>query len=145
MKDRLKALRAAYKNAGINPATVGLIEAHGTGTRVGDKVEFKALNRIFEESGANGRKCALGSVKSMIGHTKAAAGAAGLIKAALGLYHKILPPTLKAETPDPDLNIERQSFLFEFIHPALVFRKWASSPGRCQCVWFWRQQFSYRA
>ncbi len=110
VEGQIKALRAAYKNAGINPATVGLIEAHGTGTRVGDKVEFKALNRIFEESGANGNKCALGSVKSMIGHTKASAGAAGLIKAALGLYHKVLPPTLKAETPDPDLDIENSHF-----------------------------------
>ncbi len=110
VEGQIKALRAAYKNAGINPATVGLIEAHGTGTRVGDKVEFKALNRIFEESGANGNKCALGSVKSMIGHTKASAGAAGIIKAALGLYHKVLPPTLKAETPDPDLDIENSHF-----------------------------------
>ena len=110
VEGQIKALRAAYKNAGVNPATIGLIEAHGTGTRVGDKVEFKALNRIFEESGANGNKCALGSVKSMIGHTKASAGAAGLIKAALGLYHKVLPPTLKAETPDPDLDIENSHF-----------------------------------
>jgi acyl transferase domain-containing protein/NAD(P)-dependent dehydrogenase (short-subunit alcohol dehydrogenase family) len=110
IEGQIRALRAAYKNAGINPATVGLIEAHGTGTRVGDKVEFKALNRIFEESGANGNKCALGSVKSMIGHTKASSGAAGLIKAALGLYHKVLPPTLKAEVPDPELDIENSHF-----------------------------------
>ncbi|MEE4604749.1 MAG: SDR family oxidoreductase [Desulfobacteraceae bacterium] len=110
VEGQIKALRTAYENAGINPATVGLIEAHGTGTRVGDKVEFKALNRIFKESGANGNKCALGSVKSMIGHTKASAGAAGLIKAALGLYHKVIPPTLKAETPDPDLDIGNSNF-----------------------------------
>ncbi|MGD8647602.1 MAG: beta-ketoacyl synthase N-terminal-like domain-containing protein, partial [Desulfobacterales bacterium] len=110
VEGQIKALRTAYKNAGINPATVGLIEAHGTGTRVGDKVEFKALNRIFKESGANGNKCALGSVKSMIGHTKASAGAAGLIKAALGLYHKVIPPTLKADTPDPDLDIGNSNF-----------------------------------
>jgi polyketide-type polyunsaturated fatty acid synthase PfaA len=110
IEGQIRALRAAYKNADINPATVGLIEAHGTGTRVGDKVEFKALNRIFEESGANGNKCALGSVKSMIGHTKASSGAAGLIKAALGLYHKVLPPTLKAEVADPELDIENSHF-----------------------------------
>jgi len=110
VEGQIKALRAAYNNAGVNPATVGLIEAHGTGTRVGDKVEFKALNRIFEESGANGNKCALGSVKSMIGHTKASSGAAGLIKAALGLYHKVLPPTLKAEVADPELDIENSHF-----------------------------------
>jgi acyl transferase domain-containing protein/NAD(P)-dependent dehydrogenase (short-subunit alcohol dehydrogenase family)/acyl carrier protein len=105
-----QALRAAYNNAGLNPATVQLIEAHGTGTRVGDKVEFEALNHIFDEFGSNGSKCALGSVKSMIGHTKASAGAAGLIKAALGLYHKVLPPTLKADTPDPNLNIQNSHF-----------------------------------
>ena len=110
IEGQIKALRTAYKNAAINPATVDLIEAHGTGTRVGDKVEFKALNRIFQESGANGHKCALGSVKSMIGHTKASAGAAGLIKAALSLYHKVLPPTLKAAAPDPDLDIESSNF-----------------------------------
>jgi polyketide-type polyunsaturated fatty acid synthase PfaA len=110
VEGQIKALRAAYKNADIKPATVGLIEAHGTGTRVGDKVEFTALQRIFQESGANGHKCALGSVKSMIGHTKASAGAAGLIKSALSLYHKVLPPTLKAKTPDPDLNIENSNF-----------------------------------
>jgi acyl transferase domain-containing protein/NAD(P)-dependent dehydrogenase (short-subunit alcohol dehydrogenase family) len=105
-----KALRSAYENAAINPATVGLIEAHGTGTRVGDKVEFEALNTVFGEYGANGYKSALGSVKSMIGHTKASAGAAGLIKTALSLYHKVLPPTLKAESPDPGLDIENSHF-----------------------------------
>ena len=105
-----KALRSAYEDAGINPATIGLIEAHGTGTRVGDKIEFEALNKVFAESGANGYKSALGSVKSMIGHTKASAGAAGLIKAALSLYHKVLPPTLKAETPDPRLDIANSHF-----------------------------------
>jgi len=107
---QVRALRAAYKNADISPATVQLIEAHGTGTRVGDKVEFEALNQTFDEFGANGNKCALGSVKSMIGHTKASAGAAGLIKAALGLYHKVLPPTLKADSPDPNLNIKSSHF-----------------------------------
>ena len=65
---QVKALRSAYESAGVNPATIGLIEAHGTGTRVGDKVEFEALNQVFEEYGANGHKSALGSVKSMIGH-----------------------------------------------------------------------------
>ncbi len=105
-----QALRSAYENAAINPATVGLIEAHGTGTRVGDKVEFEALNTVFGEYGANGYKTALGSVKSMIGHTKASAGAAGLIKTALSLYHKVLPPTLKAESPDPGLDIENSHF-----------------------------------
>ncbi|MBW1836026.1 MAG: acyltransferase domain-containing protein, partial [Deltaproteobacteria bacterium] len=105
-----KALRMAYETAGINPTTIELLEAHGTGTSVGDLVEFQALNQVFSESHQNGNRCALGSVKSMIGHTKAAAGAAGIIKAALSLYHKVLPPTLKAEEPDPNLGIHESPF-----------------------------------
>ncbi len=77
--------------------TIELIEAHGTGTKVGDAVEVKALRAVFGE--ADEPWCALGSVKSQIGHTKAAAGAAGLIKAALALHHKILPPTIKVQRP----------------------------------------------
>ncbi|MFV9645559.1 MAG: beta-ketoacyl synthase N-terminal-like domain-containing protein, partial [Desulfobacterales bacterium] len=114
-----KAIRAAYMNAGIDSATVGLIEAHGTGTKVGDTIEFQSLCKVFGESNKNKNissnilnsgKCALGSVKSMIGHTKAAAGAAGLIKAALSLYHKALPPTLKADNPDTELRIDESPF-----------------------------------
>ncbi|MGE3820045.1 MAG: SDR family NAD(P)-dependent oxidoreductase, partial [Isosphaeraceae bacterium] len=94
-----RALRDAYRQAGFSPSTVGLIEAHGTGTRVGDATELAALNEVYRETGATGPWCALGSVKSQIGHTKAAAGAAGLIKAALALHHKVLPPTIKVTEP----------------------------------------------
>ena len=94
---QVKALRRAYQQGDVNPATIELIEAHGTGTKVGDAVEVKALRQVFGE----GERpwCSLGSVKSQIGHTKAAAGSAGLIKATLALYHKILPPTLKVQKP----------------------------------------------
>ena len=105
-----KALKTAYDQAGVDPATIELIEAHGTGTIVGDEVEFKALKGLFEKSGKNEKWCALGSVKSMIGHTKAAAGAAGLMKAVLSVYNKALPPTLKVGTPDPKLNIHQSPF-----------------------------------
>ncbi len=105
-----RALIEAYRNAGISPETVGLVEAHGTGTRVGDEMEFTALKKVFGAINPNGNHCALGSVKSMIGHTKAAAGAAGLIKSALSLYNKVLPPTLKAGKPDPKLEIESSPF-----------------------------------
>ncbi|MEA3280761.1 MAG: beta-ketoacyl synthase N-terminal-like domain-containing protein, partial [Thermodesulfobacteriota bacterium] len=106
-----KALRMAHRNADIDPSTIGLIEAHGTGTRVGDMVEFQSLSRVFGESNKkSGKWCALGSVKSMIGHTKAAAGAAGIIKTALSLYNKVLPPTLKADEPDPNLKINETPF-----------------------------------
>jgi len=105
-----KALRKAYENADVDPSTMELIEAHGTGTRVGDIVEFQSLTQFFCERYRSNSKCALGSVKSMIGHTKAAAGAAGLIKSALALYHKVLPPTLKANEPNPNLNIDKSPF-----------------------------------
>ncbi|HSO62088.1 MAG TPA: SDR family oxidoreductase [Desulfobacterales bacterium] len=105
-----KALEAAYALAGIDPATVALIEAHGTGTRIGDKVEFQALCQVLGKTAGKANRCALGSVKSMIGHTKAAAGSAGLMKAALALHHKVLLPTLKADEPDPALNIADSPF-----------------------------------
>ncbi len=106
---QVKALKDAYQQADIDPASVGLVEAHGTGTRVGDKVEFTALNACFTLETPPGR-IAIGSVKSMIGHTKAAAGAAGIIKAALALHHKVIPPTLKAQDPDPELSIHQSVF-----------------------------------
>ena len=80
-----KALRQAYQLAQVTPNTIELVEAHGTGTRAGDAAELTALTEVYTEAaGDRGPWCALGSVKSQIGHTKAAAGAAGLIKAALG-------------------------------------------------------------
>ncbi|MGD9642348.1 MAG: SDR family NAD(P)-dependent oxidoreductase [Elusimicrobiales bacterium] len=94
-----RALRDAYRATGIEPSTVELAEAHGTGTTVGDGVELDALTEVYRDSKKEGTWCALGSVKSMIGHTKASAGSAGLIKAALSLYNKTLPPTIKVSTP----------------------------------------------
>jgi acyl transferase domain-containing protein/NAD(P)-dependent dehydrogenase (short-subunit alcohol dehydrogenase family)/acyl carrier protein len=92
-----RCLRDAYTRAGIDPRTIELVEAHGTGTKVGDAVEASALKAVFGT--ATDPRTAIGSVKSMIGHTKAAAGAASLIKAALALHHKVLPPTLKVSAP----------------------------------------------
>ncbi|MDQ7772684.1 MAG: beta-ketoacyl synthase N-terminal-like domain-containing protein, partial [Elusimicrobiales bacterium] len=94
-----RALRRAYAASGVEPRTVELAEAHGTGTTVGDGVELDALTEVYRENKPDGAWCALGSVKSMIGHTKAAAGSAGLIKASLALYNKTLPPTIKVNAP----------------------------------------------
>jgi acyl transferase domain-containing protein len=106
-----KALRRAYQDAGYGPDTVELVEAHGTGTKAGDAAEFEGLRTVFEESGRKDRGwCALGSVKSQIGHTKAAAGAAGLFKAVMALHHRVLPPTIKVDHPDPKLNVEESPF-----------------------------------
>ncbi|MGA2134999.1 MAG: beta-ketoacyl synthase N-terminal-like domain-containing protein [Bryobacteraceae bacterium] len=99
------ALRRAYEPAEIDPLTIGLLEAHGTGTPVGDVVEVEALRRVFPPRQTESPRCALGSVKSMISHTVPAAGVAGLIKAALALHHKVLPPTL-CENPNPKLQLE---------------------------------------
>ena len=121
-----RALREAYRNAGVTPDTVGLVEAHGTGTIVGDATEARGLTSVYGDTGRAGAWCALGSVKSMIGHTKAAAGAAGLIKAVMALHHKILPPTIKVETPNEAVtpgetpfyvNTEKRPWLPERGHP----------------------------
>ncbi len=102
---QVRCLKAAYEVAGVDPSTVELIEAHGTGTKVGDGIEVKALTEVFgaARAGKDVPACAIGSVKSQIGHTKAAAGIAGLIKAALALSHKVLPPTIKVDCPAEEL------------------------------------------
>lgn len=98
-KGQASALQRAYDQAGYAPSTVGYVEGHGTGTKAGDKAELDGLHSIFAKSGASEPWCALGSVKSQIGHTKAAAGAAGLIKVVQALSRKVLPPTIKVEDP----------------------------------------------
>ncbi|MFJ3186926.1 SDR family oxidoreductase [Streptomyces halstedii] len=95
-----RALRRAYEQAGYGPDTVELVEAHGTGTKAGDAAELAALRQVFgTPAGTDGPWCAIGSVKSQIGHTKCAAGAAGLLKAVMALHHKVLPPTIKVDRP----------------------------------------------
>jgi acyl transferase domain-containing protein/NAD(P)H-dependent flavin oxidoreductase YrpB (nitropropane dioxygenase family)/NAD(P)-dependent dehydrogenase (short-subunit alcohol dehydrogenase family)/acyl carrier protein len=94
-----RALERAYWQAGQLPASVGLVEAHGTGTVVGDRTELKTLTEIYNAGGAVAGQAGLGSVKSQIGHTKCAAGIAGLIKVAKALYHRVLPPTQNIQAP----------------------------------------------
>ncbi|MFE9067285.1 SDR family NAD(P)-dependent oxidoreductase [Streptomyces violaceusniger] len=106
------ALTRAYTNARISPAEVGLIEAHGTGTVVGDRTELATLTEVFREHGAEPGSCAIGSVKSQIGHTKCAAGLAGLIKATLALYHGVKPPTLHLGNPNPAWEADTSPFAF---------------------------------
>lgn len=104
------AIRRAYADAGISPASVGLIEAHGTGIPLGDRTEVHSLAQCFAGSGLTPDSVALGSVKSMIGHLLPAAGAAALIKTALALYFRNLPPTLHAENPHPELELSKTPF-----------------------------------
>ncbi|MEU6092449.1 SDR family oxidoreductase [Streptomyces sp. NPDC047085] len=106
------ALLRAYRNAGVSPAEVGLVEAHGTGTVVGDRTELTVLDEVFSEAGAAKGGCVLGSVKSQIGHTKCAAGLAGLIKTTLSLYTGVKPPTLHLDRPNPAWTRDGSPFAF---------------------------------
>ncbi|WP_027374136.1 type I polyketide synthase [Chryseobacterium sp. UNC8MFCol] len=109
---QVRALERAYSQAGISPAAVGLVEAHGTGTVVGDKTELSALTNLFSRSGALPGQTHLGSVKTQIGHTKCAAGLAGLIKASLAVYHGVKPPTLHLQQPNAYYNAQTSPFAF---------------------------------
>ncbi|WP_278380809.1 type I polyketide synthase [Chryseobacterium arthrosphaerae] len=109
---QVRALERAYTQAGISAAAVGLVEAHGTGTVVGDKTELSALTNLFSRSGALPGQTHLGSVKTQIGHTKCAAGLAGLIKASLAVYHGVKPPTLHLKQPNAYYNAQTSPFSF---------------------------------
>nr|WP_320116264.1 SDR family NAD(P)-dependent oxidoreductase [uncultured Desulfuromonas sp.] len=117
-----RTLIDAYRQSQIDPRTISLLEAHGTGTKVGDATEIKALREVYGESEGT-PWCALGSVKSQIGHTKAAAGSAGLIKAALALYHKILPPTINVEKPQEVITEGNSPFYVN-----TTTRPWLANP-----------------
>jgi enediyne polyketide synthase len=100
------ALHRAYERAGFGIDTVALFEGHGTGTEVGDATELTALSQARTGAGSAESPAAIGSIKGMIGHTKAAAGVAGLIKAALAVHHQVLPPTTGCFDPHPVLSEE---------------------------------------
>lgn len=104
VRGQVRALERAWRDAGMDPRTVGLIEAHGTATPAGDQAELATLREVF---GDDGSEVALGSVKSMIGHAMPAAGVAGLIKAVLAVHHGVLPPSLNCEQPSDALAASR--------------------------------------
>ncbi len=101
-----RAIRACLEGSGVDPKTIGLIEAHGTSTPVGDKTELMLLDTFFRQAGVSPGSVGIGSVKSQIGHLKAGAGAAGIIKALLALYHRTLPPTINISKPNPCIDWE---------------------------------------
>ena len=107
-----ECIAAAQALAGIDPDTISYIEAHGTGTNLGDPIEIAGLTKAFRAGGAAGNGfCALGALKTNIGHLDAAAGVAGLIKTALALHHRTLPATLNFETPNPKLDLGNTPFI----------------------------------
>jgi len=107
VEGQLLALERAWTASGLAPATLGLLEAHGTGTPAGDAAELATLGRFFGPPPGDGTRVPLGSVKSMIGHAMPASGAAGLIKAALAVYHGVRPPTLHCAEPSAALAATR--------------------------------------
>ncbi len=114
------AVERAWRNAGLSPATVGLVEGHGTSTKVGDVVEVESLTAVFGGAGLRPGSVALGSVKSNIGHLKGAAGAAGVLKAVLAVHDKVLPPSLHFDAPNPNIDFATCPFA---VNTAL--REWA--------------------
>jgi acyl transferase domain-containing protein len=122
------AMRRAYEMTRFSPRTVQLIEGHGTATQVGDSTEIASLHRVFGPAERGRPGCALGSVKSMIGHAMPAAGAAGLIKAILSLYHEVFPPTINCGRPHAALTSKDSWF-----YPNTEARPWiraADAPRR---------------
>ncbi|MGH3171979.1 MAG: type I polyketide synthase, partial [Trebonia sp.] len=105
------AIRTAYAVAGIDPATVGYIEAHGTATSLGDPIEISALTKAFKDGSGRTGFCRIGSVKSNIGHTDTAAGVIGLIKTILAVEHGRIPPSLHFEKPNPNIDFDSSPFV----------------------------------
>ncbi len=100
----------ALAAAGVSPRTIGYVEAHGTGTALGDPIEVAALTQAFRQSTADQRFCAIGSLKSNIGHLDSAAGVAGLIKAVLALKNRQIPPSIHFTTPNPRIPFHDSPF-----------------------------------
>lgn len=122
---QMEAIALAQAIADIDPATIGYIEAHGTGTPLGDPIEIDALTKAFRLQTDAKQFCAIGSLKTNIGHLDCAAGVAGVIKTALSMQHKMLPPSLNFESPNPNIDFENSPF---FVNTTL--QPWASETPR---------------
>jgi len=106
-----KAIAEALALSQIDPETISYLEAHGTGTEMGDPIELEALTRAFRTVTDKKQFCAIGSAKSNFGHLDRAAGAAGLIKTVLSMQHRQIPPSLHYKTPNPKIDFENSPFI----------------------------------
>jgi acyl transferase domain-containing protein len=122
---QVEVIEAALARSGVSAAELSYVEAHGTGTMIGDPIELKALTRVFQRETAERGFCAVGSVKTNIGHLLSAAGVAGLVKTALSLHHRLLPPTLHCDRPNPRFAFDESPL---YVNREL--RPWATSGGR---------------
>ncbi|HEX8089319.1 MAG TPA: beta-ketoacyl synthase N-terminal-like domain-containing protein, partial [Blastocatellia bacterium] len=121
VEGQAEVIALAHAAAGIDPSTISYVEAHGTGTMLGDPVEMTAITKAFRERTDKKNFCAIGSVKTNIGHLDTAAGIAGLIKTALALEHKQIPPSLNFEEPNPNIDFESSPF-----YVSTTLREWAA-------------------
>ncbi len=126
---QLRAMQMAYAAAGWSPSDVDLIECHGAATPVGDATELRSLTSLWDQADWRPGQCAIGSIKSMIGHLLTAAGAAGLIKVLLGLRHQTLPPSLNFKEAAPDSPLHDSPFHVQ-THAAPWHRRDADTPRR---------------
>jgi amino acid adenylation domain-containing protein len=110
VEGQARAIAMAHAAAGVEPRSISYIEAHGTATPLGDPIEIAALTLAFRRQTQERSFCAIGTAKTNIGHLDIAAGVTGLIKTALSLHHKLLPPTLHFRQPNPRLNLENSPF-----------------------------------
>ncbi len=119
-----EVIEEALRKGKINPASISYIETHGTGTMIGDPIELKALTRVFRQVTSERQFCGVGSVKTNIGHLLSAAGIASLIKTALALRHRLIPPTLHCETPNPRFEFANSPF-----YPNTAVKEWEVRHG----------------
>jgi phthiocerol/phenolphthiocerol synthesis type-I polyketide synthase E len=122
IQGQIAVVKEALRNAQVSPRSIGYVECHATGTLLGDAIEVRALTKAMGQGQAN--TCALGSVKSNIGHLDAAAGIAGLIKTVFCLKNRMLPPSLHFEEPNPQIEFSGTPF---YVNRAL--RPWTSQDG----------------
>lgn len=114
---QIEAIQRAQYMAGIDGSSISMVEAHGTGTPLGDPIEVDALNQVYGKQSAKKQYCAIGSVKSNIGHLDCAAGIAGLIKTALSIYHRKIPASLHFKEKNPSIDFENSPF---FVNTSLL-------------------------
>ncbi|WP_127530130.1 SDR family NAD(P)-dependent oxidoreductase [Paenibacillus kobensis] len=117
-------IREAHRRSGVHPQSIGYLEAHGTGTMIGDPIELKALGKAFGTAAGEKQYCAIGSVKTNIGHLLSAAGVASFIKVAMSVYHGQLPPTLNCDKPNPRFTFADSPF-----YPIQAAKEWKARHG----------------
>ena len=136
-----QVLREAYARAKVSPGQVQFVETQGTGTPLGDAIEALALGNVLREGRPPESRCAIGSVKTNIGHLEAASGMASLMKAALALKHRQLPPNLHFQTPNPDIPFATLP-LAGAAHARALARHGRAAIGGRQRVRLWREQLA---